>query len=261
MARVCVRGVSKVFKGRRGDEVEALREVSFTVESNEFLCTLGPSGCGKSTLLHVIGALETPSAGEVIFQEVEGADRPLSNLVFQEFALFPWKTVMENVTLGLKLRGIPREERYAIARDFVRLMGLDGFEEKYPHQLSGGMKQRVSIARVLANDPEVILMDEPFASLDAQTRALLQEELLRIWETRRKTVCFVTHSIEEAILLGDRIVILTRRPGRVKEIVPVSLPRPRSGELRTSREFGELSAHVWRLIREEVDEMSPSPRG
>ena len=253
MARVQIQQVHKTWGDPEGDHVVALRDVSFEIRHNEFLCLLGPSGSGKSTLLHIVGALEQQNGGWIHFDQISDPSRPRSNLVFQEFALMPWKTVMDNVTLGLKLRGFPREEREGIGMEYIRMMGLDGFERKYPHQLSGGMKQRVAIARVLVNDPEVILMDEPFASVDAQTRIFLQQELLKIWEQKRKTVCFVTHSIDEAIILGDRIVVLTAGPGRVKEIVEEDLPRPRRVEARTSPEFIKLYDHCWRLIKEEVE--------
>jgi NitT/TauT family transport system ATP-binding protein len=255
MASVKIQQIHQIWGDLEAEHVVALRDISFEIRHNEFLCILGPSGSGKSTLLHIIGALEGLTAGSVSFEHISDPARPRSNLVFQDFALMPWKNVLDNATLGLKLRGVPREQRDQIGMEYLHLLGLRGFERKYPHQLSGGMKQRVAIARVLANDPEVILMDEPFASVDAQTRIVLQEELLRIWEQKRKTVCFVTHSIDEAIILGDRIVVMTAGPGRVKEIIDIDLPRPRHAETRTSPAFVTLYDHCWRLIREEVEQV------
>ncbi|MFQ5911571.1 MAG: ABC transporter ATP-binding protein [Nitrospinota bacterium] len=254
MARIHLRDVSKVWETGRGTPVEALSNVTFDVASNEFVCILGPSGCGKSTLLQLIGGLESLTGGEILFEDIEAPHHPLSNLVFQEFALFPWKTVVENVGFGLKMRGVAPRQRTEAALHYLRLMGLEGFEDRYPHQLSGGMKQRVSIARVLANGPEVILMDEPFGSLDAQTRMVLQEELLQLWEAKRKTVCFVTHSIEEAVLLGDRIVLMSRRPGRVREVVKIDFPRPRTPEIRRRPDFNELRETLWNSMREAAEE-------
>lgn len=253
MARVELDGITKIWGDPHKDHVVAIEDVSFTIQSNEFLCILGPSGSGKTTLLHIIGGLEKATRGKVSFCDIEDSTRPLSNLVFQEFALFPWKTVLENITFGIKLRGIPKEECQKIAIEYVKMMGLNGSEKKYPHELSGGMKQRVAIARVLANDPEVILMDEPFASVDAQTRTVLQGELLRIWEAKRKTVAFVTHSIEEAVLLGDRIIVLGRTPGHVKDILINNLARPRSMDDRLSDSFHVLYQQAWELIKEEVE--------
>jgi len=253
LAKVEIDGITKIWGDLSCDHVVALEDVSFTIGSNEFLCILGPSGSGKSTLLHIIRGLEKATRGKVTFCDVVDSKKPLSNLVFQEFALFPWKNVLENIAIGLKLRGIPNAKSRIIAEEYVKMMGLNGSERKYPHELSGGMKQRVAIARVLANDPEVILMDEPFASVDAQTRTTLQGELLRIWEAKRKTVAFVTHSIEEAILLGDRIVVLSKAPGRVKDIFMNDLPRPRSLEDRLSDSFRQLYQRAWELIKEESD--------
>ena len=256
MARVSVENVGKIWGEESEESLEALKDISFTLESNEFLCILGPSGCGKSTLLNIMGRLEKPSHGRIDFWDIKDAAKPLTSIVFQEFALFPWKNVIENITLGLKFRGMPKELREELARGLVDIMRLRGFENKYPRQLSGGMKQRVAIARALANDPEVMLMDEPFGSLDAQTRIVLQDELLRIWEERRMTVCFVTHNIEEAILLGDRIIIMTARPGAMKETISVDIPRPRSQECRMSEKFSKLYAEIWRLLKEEVEKVS-----
>lgn len=253
MAKVSVENIEKDWGGVGDERVEALSGISFVLESNEFLCIIGPSGCGKSTLLNIIGGLEKPTEGRISFSDIKDPTKPLTKMVFQEFALFPWKNVVENITLGLKFKGVASHHREKIAHDLIGVMRLRGFENKYPHELSGGMKQRVAIARALANDPEVMLMDEPFGSLDAQTRIILQDELLRIWEQKRMTVCFVTHNIEEAILLGDRICVMTARPGSVKATILVELPRPRTPELRMSAAFTNLYKQVWELLKEEVN--------
>ncbi len=248
-AKIRVDGVVKRF----GD-VLALGPCTLEVYPNEFLCIIGPSGCGKTTLLRVVDGLIVPEEGSVWIdgQRVTGP-RPDVAMVFQHFGLFPWKTVWDNVAYGLRLQGRPKAEVQERVPKFIELMGLRGFEHKYPYQLSGGMQQRVGIARALAVDPEVLLMDEPFGALDAQTRELMQEELLRVWRIHRKTVMFVTHSIDEAILLGDRIVVMSRRPGRVREILSVDIPRPRKADaVRSLPRFLELRQHIWELLRTEV---------
>lgn len=237
--------------GGPGGTVLALDRISFEVAPGEFVCLVGPSGCGKSTLLRVCAGLVRQTAGDVSIR----ADRPgtpLTAMVFQEHALLPWRTVLDNVVFGPENRGVPKAEREARAREILTLVGLARFAGAYPHQLSGGMKQRVGIARALANDPEVLLMDEPLAALDAQTRAILQEEILRIWAELGTTVIYVTHSIEEAVLLGDRIALLTSRPGRIKHVFPVTLGRPRGLEMRAAPDFGALVDKVWRELRDEV---------
>ena len=229
--KVLVVDVSVTFASRGAAAVLALDHVSLEVAGGEFLCIVGPSGSGKSTLLRVLAGLLRQSAGTVEIR-AEQPGTPLTAMVFQEHALLPWRTVRDNVTFGLENRGVGRAEREARAQEMLALVGLTRFARHYPHQLSGGMKQRVGIARALANDPEVLLMDEPLAALDAQTRTIMQEELLRIWSTLGKTVIYVTHSLEEALLLGDRVVLLTARPGRVSQIFPVELGRPRGLEVR-----------------------------
>jgi NitT/TauT family transport system ATP-binding protein len=252
--RVVVERVSKVYAERRGPPVPALRDVSLTVEAEEFVALLGPSGCGKSTLLNIIAGLHAPTTGAV---HVEGPARPhraVAAMVFQEFALFPWRTVQANVEFGLEEAGVPRAERAQVARRHIELMGLGGFEGRYPHQLSGGMRQRVGIARALAVDPAVLLMDEPFSALDAQTRQLMQEELLGVWERTRKTILYVTHNIHEAVYMADRVVVLSRRPGQLLAEVPVALPRPRVEALMAAPAFLDAVERIWGLIKAQARE-------
>jgi NitT/TauT family transport system ATP-binding protein len=248
--KVVVDDVSVAFDSR-GHSVVALDRISLRVAAGEFLCVVGPSGSGKSTLLRVVAGLLRQTSGDVRI-EAERPGAPLTAMVFQEHALLPWRTVLANVVFGLENRGVPRAERQARAREMLALVGLSRFARHYPHQLSGGMKQRVGIARALANDPEVLLMDEPFAALDAQTRTIMQEELLRIWATLGTTVIYVTHSLEEALLLGDRVVLMTARPGRVSQVFPVELGRPRGLEIRGSPAYGVLLEKIWTELRDEV---------
>ena len=247
-----VNRVSKEFVDRRTKStVRALDEINLEVQKGEVICILGPSGCGKSTLLNIVAGFLPPSGGEV---RVDGRPviepGPDRGFVFQEFALFPWRTVLENVEFGPVLKGMEKADRHARARELIQRIHLTGFEDKFPFELSGGMKQRVGIARALANDPEVLLMDEPFGALDAQTRRVMQEELLKLLGETKKTVLFVTHAIDEAIVLADRVVVMTARPGQVKALLGVDLPRPRE---RTSPEFNELYRRMDDLIRVEVE--------
>ena len=221
--------VEKIFRGVRGErDVCALAGVTFRVEDGEFCCVLGHSGCGKTTLLNIIAGFEQPTSG-IVTVDGEPVDRPgwSRTVVFQDYALFHWLTVADNIAFGLAMKGVPARERQERVRYYVELVGLAGFERRFPHELSGGMQQRVAIARALAVNPRILLMDEPFAALDAQTREYMQDELVKIWQAERKTVVFVTHSIDEAVKLASRIVVLTRRPGRVKANLTVELPRPR----------------------------------
>jgi NitT/TauT family transport system ATP-binding protein len=254
-AKIVLRGVKKRFTVR-GRPVVALDGIDLEIRAGEFFCIVGPSGCGKTTLLRILAGLETKTAGTIdIARDDGGGNRPLNSMVFQEQSIFPWKTVRDNVAFGLKARRYPRRERHAIAADYIRKVGLDGFEDALPHQLSGGMKQRVSIARAFANDPEMLLMDEPFASLDEQTKLVLQAELLRIWEETRKTVVYVTHSIDEAIVLADRILVMSARPGRIKDIIDIAaiFARPRHVEsVKSSARYGEVFGRVWDQLRDEV---------
>ena len=233
---------------RTGERVVALDAITLDVVAGEFLILLGPSGCGKSTLLQILAGLEAPSTGGIRFPERAGTQK-LTSMVFQEYALFPWRTVAENVVFGPEVRGIRRADRDATAQRLIDLVKLRGFETRYPHELSGGMRQRVALARALANDPAVLLFDEPLAALDAQTRRVLQDELARIWAETGKTFIYVTHSLEEAVLLGSRIVLMTARPGRIKEVIDVSLPRPRR---LTRPEEAALLERLDGLLRDEV---------
>jgi NitT/TauT family transport system ATP-binding protein len=252
--KIEIRDVQHVYQSDFSS-VPALASVNLTVGDGEFVALLGPSGCGKSSLLRIVAELLRPTGGSVRIHSSTnlGNGRPKTALVFQEYALFPWRTVLENVAFSLEMRGVPREERLAQARDVLSRVGLESFSTAYPHQLSGGMRQRVGIARALAAQPEVLLMDEPFGALDAQTRTVLQEELLRVWESERKTVLYVTHSIDEAVYMSDRVVLLTARPGRIKADYPVELPRPRTMEMRGWNAYTRLSFEIWGALREEVE--------
>ncbi|KMO18071.1 ABC transporter ATP-binding protein [Methylobacterium indicum] len=227
MSLIDVRHLSKTY-ARRAETVTALRDVTLTAEPGEFLCLLGVSGCGKSTLLKILAGLEPHSEGTVLVdgRHLQGPHADAA-VVFQEHGLFPWMTTRRNVEFNLKARGTGARERRRVAEAMIETVGLSGFSEKYPHELSGGMRQRVGIARALTTNPKLLLMDEPFGALDAQTRSAMQGELLRLWQARRTTVLFVTHSVSEAIVLADRVVVMTPRPGRIRTIIPVDLPRPR----------------------------------
>jgi len=243
--------IHKHYRRTDGTTIEALSGIDLIVGQGEFVAVVGPSGCGKSTLLLIAAGLVPPSRGRVVF-DGHASSQPLTAFVFQEFALFDWRTILENVAFGLEVRRIPAAVRLARARDLIRLVGLEGFEDRYPSELSGGMRQRVGIARALCVDPAVLLMDEPLSALDAQTRQLMQEEILGIWERTHKTVLYVTHNIQEAAFLADRIVLLSRRPGRIRSILPVPFGRPRAEELLADPVFGQFSQNVWRMIRDEA---------
>jgi len=252
MAAVDITGVRKVFHGRAG-EVEALAAIDMMIAEGEFACILGPSGCGKSTLLNVIAGFEGPTAGAArVFGEAVARPGPDRAVVFQEASLFPWLTVWENVIFGSRTLGRPKEETEALARKFLGLVGLTGFERHLPDQLSGGMKQRVGIARCLILRPRVFLMDEPFGALDAQTRMQMQELLLHVWDETRGTVLFITHDIDEAIFLADTVYVMTARPGRIRSRIAIDLPRPRSLEVLTDPRFNALRADILHQIREEA---------
>jgi NitT/TauT family transport system ATP-binding protein len=249
---ITLNGLTKVFGAEQGTDggVVALDNVSLDIRENEFLTIIGPSGCGKTTLLRVLAGLIPYDRGEVTIngRPVRGPG-PDRAVVFQSFALMPWANVLTNVAFGLELRGVPRAERDASARRWIKLVGLTGFEERLPKELSGGMQQRVGLARALAVDPQMLLMDEPFGALDEQTRRLLQEGLLQVWEQERKTVVFITHSMEEAVLLGDRVLLMTPRPGRVQEIIDVPIPRPRGRETEKLPTFVEIKEYLWEQLR------------
>lgn len=264
--RISARGVRMAYavrsaRGGRGarETVEVLRDFDLDVREGEFLSILGPSGCGKSTFLGILAGLAARTGGQITVggRPLEGVN-PDQGVVFQGYALFPWRTVLENIEVGLEIRGVGKTERRRIAGEYLALVGLDGFADRYPHELSGGMKQRVAIARSLAYEPDVLLMDEPFAALDAQTREILQGELLRIWEQRRKTIVFITHSLDEAIFLSDRVAVMTRRPGTIKAILDVPLPRPRPAELRNAPEFARLRQQAWDILKDEVQFANPA---
>jgi NitT/TauT family transport system ATP-binding protein len=244
------RGVDRTFQTRRGS-VAALQGFDLDVRRGEFLCLLGPSGCGKSTFLRMVAGLASPSAGRI---DITGPrDRPMSAMVFQDYSVYPWRTVAQNVRFGLEVAGVPRRAAAERVDRWITAVGLDGFADAYPAALSGGMKQRVALARALAVEPEILLMDEPFAALDAQLRQVLQEELLRIWQGVGHTVVFITHSIDEAILLGDRVVLMTARPGRAKAEFLVPFARPRHSDLRGTAEFAALEREIWGALRDEVE--------
>jgi NitT/TauT family transport system ATP-binding protein len=245
-------GVRKAYT-KDGRTLAVLDVGRFSVRDGEFVTLIGPSGCGKSTLLHIMGGFIRAEAGEISVhgRRVSGPG-PDRGMMFQEFALFPWKTVAGNVAWGLEAQGRPRREIEAAVAKYVDMIGLTDFRNHYPAELSGGMKQRVALARVLAFDPEVLLMDEPFGALDAQTRETMQEEVTRLWERTRKTIVFVTHDIEEAVYLGDRVVVLTARPGRIREEVRIDLPRPRGLEIKKSAQCHEYRNYIWDLIRAEA---------
>lgn len=253
--KVKIDNVRKVYNTRNGEMV-ALNGVSLDIADNEFVCVVGPSGCGKSTLLNNIAGLDTPTSGKIYVDGKEvtgpGAER---GVVFQQYALFPWLTVRKNVEFGLKLKGMKQDEATEIANKYLKMVELQDFADSYPKELSGGMKQRVAIARAYAVNPEVLLMDEPFGALDAQTRTQLQSELLKTWETERKTCFFITHDVDEAIILAQRVIIMSARPGRVKEIVNIDIPYPRTQETKMTKEFLELKNYIWGKVYQEYLEV------
>jgi len=246
-------GITKTYRQGAGG-LPVLENFSLQVKDLEFLVLLGPSGCGKSTLLRIINGIESSDDGRILIdgQDVTGTTGHGRGMVFQSFELFPWRTVLDNVAFGLEVAGVEKQQRLAQARACVELVGLTAFENAYPHQLSGGMQQRVGIARALAIKPSILLMDEPYGALDVQTRDLLQDELLNIWERERKTVVFVTHSIEEALYLADRIVVMSPRPGRIAQIIDVPFARPRRDEIKTDPEFLKLRRHIWESLKKMV---------
>lgn len=247
--------VKKIFPSRNG-EVVALNGITMNIKENEFVTVVGPSGCGKSTLLNIIAGLSMPTSGTVYCDDHEvqgtGTER---GVVFQQYALFPWLTVRKNIEFGLKMQGIKREEIEKRVKKYVKMVDLEDFIDHYPKELSGGMKQRVAIARAYAVNPSVLLMDEPFGALDAQTRTQLQDELLKTWEREKKTCFFITHDVEEAIILGQKVVIMSARPGRIKEIVDIDIPYPRNQETKLSKEFLDVKSYIWAQVYKEYLEV------
>ena len=254
--KVQIKAVEKIYEGRNGKTV-ALNGVNLDIYDNEFICVVGPSGCGKSTLLNIIAGLHEASSGEVLVDGVKvqgtGVDR---GVVFQQYALFPWLTVKKNVMFGLNLKkDLTDEEREKIAEKYIKMVGLEKFMESYPKELSGGMKQRVAIARAYAVNPSLLLMDEPFGALDAQTRTQLQTELLKTWEEEKKTCFFITHDVEEAILLATKVIVMSARPGRIKEIIDIDIPYPRDQESKMLPRFTELKNYIWNMVYKEFLEV------
>ena len=253
--KVKIDHVEKIYDGRKGKMI-ALNGVDLDIMENEFICVVGPSGCGKSTLLNIIAGLLEPTAGAVYVdgKKVEGTGTE-RGVVFQQYALFPWLTVMNNVKFGLKLKGMSDAEANEIAMKYIKMVQLEDFVDAYPKELSGGMKQRVAIARAYAVQPEVLLMDEPFGALDAQTRTQLQSELIQTWQEEKKTCFFITHDVEEAIILGTKVIVMSARPGRIKTMIDINLPYPRTQELKMSKEFLELKAQIWGEVYQEYLEV------
>ena len=254
--KVQIKAVEKIYEGRNGKTV-ALNGVNLDIYNNEFICVVGPSGCGKSTLLNIIAGLHEATSGEVLVDGVKvegtGVDR---GVVFQQYALFPWLTVKKNVEFGLKLKkDITKQQREEIAMKYIKMVGLEKFVNSYPKELSGGMKQRVAIARAYAVNPSLLLMDEPFGALDAQTRTQLQTELLKTWEEEQKTCFFITHDVEEAILLATKVVVMSARPGRIKEVIDIDIPYPRNQETKMLTRFTELKNYIWNMVYKEYLEV------
>ena len=255
LTKLKIDNVYKEYQGRNGKTI-ALNGVNLDIKENEFICVVGPSGCGKSTLLNIIAGLLEPTSGTVTLDgkviEGTGVER---GVVFQQYALFPWRTVLKNVMFPLEMKKVPKDEAEAIARKYIKSVGLEGFEKSFPKELSGGMKQRVAIARAYAANPEVLLLDEPFGALDAQTRVQLQSELLETWEKEKKTCFFITHDVDEAVILAQRVIIMSARPGRIKKIVDIDIPYPRTQATKTDPRFLELKSEIWNQVYQEFLEV------
>ena len=252
--KVVIENVSKHYRDRRGNELIALSDINLTIHEEELVVLVGPSGCGKSTLLNMVGGLLSPTAGSIYFDGLKDDGDPDVGVVFQDVGLFPWRTVSENIAFGLEERRFEKKEVKERVAKYIAMVGLTGFEHSYPHQLSGGMRQRAGIARALAIDPDLLLMDEPFSALDAQTRTLMQEELLRIWDQTRLCTLYVTHNIQEAVYLADRVVVLSRRPGRINSVIKIDLPRfNRDGKEHLAR-YSAYVEEIWNLIRKDAED-------
>lgn len=249
-----MKDIEKCFIDSRKQEVTALKNINLTIAEEEFVVLVGPSGCGKSTLLNIVGGLMSPSSGEVYFEGMEEGEKPRLAIVFQEVALFPWRTVFENVVFGLQEQGCSKEEQRDKGKRYIEMVGLSGFEAAYPKQLSGGMRQRAGIARALAVEPDLLLMDEPFSALDAQTRTIMQEEMLAIWNRTRLSTLYVTHNIDEAVFLADRVVVMSRRPGQIKEIIHIDLPKTGRKDEKYRLEYDRYADQIWQLIRHDAQE-------
>ncbi|SDF37002.1 ABC transporter ATP-binding protein [Sporolituus thermophilus] len=252
--KVVIEQVSKAYPGRYGRQLCALKDINLTVHDEEFIVLVGPSGCGKSTLLNMVGGLLSPTSGKIYVEGLKDNRDPVIGIVFQDVGLFPWRTVSQNIAFGLEECGLSKQEQRERIEYYVSLVGLEGFENAFPHQLSGGMRQRVGIARALAIQPDLLLMDEPFSALDAQSRMLMQEELLRIWGERRLSTLYVTHNIQEAVYLADRVVVLSRRPGRVISIISIDLPKFGRDKNEYITRFNGYVEQIWRLIRKDAED-------
>lgn len=250
---IVIDGVSKQFIDQKKKKVSALEDINFTIKDEEFVVLVGPSGCGKSTLLNIVGGLLSPTSGQVYFEGIKKED-PRLGIVFQEIALFPWRTVFQNVVYGLEEQKLSKKEQKEKGQYYIDMVGLSGFEDAYPKQLSGGMKQRAGIARALAIEPDLLLMDEPFSALDAQTRTIMQEELLTIWNRTKLSTLYVTHNIQEAVYLADRVIVLSRHPGKIKSIIDIDLPKMGRNDEEHRIQFEQYADEIWQLIRHDAVE-------
>ncbi|GED30209.1 MULTISPECIES: ABC transporter ATP-binding protein [Brevibacillus] len=253
--RIVVENVDKTFVDSKKREVTALTNINFSIEKEEFVVLVGPSGCGKSTLLNIVGGLMSPTSGTVYFEGTNGK-KPSLGIVFQEIALFPWRSVYENVIFGLEEAGASKQEQQEKGKQYIEMVGLSGFENAYPKQLSGGMRQRAGIARALAIEPDLLLMDEPFSALDAQTRTIMQEELLTIWNRTKLSTLYVTHNIQEAVYLADRVIVLSRHPGQIKSIIQIDMPKIGRDQEQYRAQFEQYADQIWQLIRHDAQEAS-----
>lgn len=245
---ISIKNLCKKYKTKENLTVDALKNINLDIDKNDFICIVGPSGCGKSTLLRIIAGLESASEGEILYvgKQLKKPTREIG-MVFQDYSLLPWRTVLDNIALGLEFKGVSKSKRQEIALKYLKLIDMENFKKAYPYELSGGMQQRVAIARALANDPNVLLMDEPFGALDAHTRILLQKELLRIWEQNKKTILFVTHSVDEAVYLADKVVVMSSRPGKIKQIVDIDIKRPRD---RGDIKYATMTSKILKMLEE-----------